>query len=215
MKKLPLFTALITISLGFPVLANVTLKMPYNSELILVNAKDASGNEKIKLPNGVNQVAFRYQGNFYQQDQESSFDSDVIIITFKGFDASYSLSLPNLRTMNAAQQFNHNPKLTLTNKAGSPVAFEQGKLMKKGLQFGRDYETEIANYNKTNQPAALSTLTAASSTSSTSTPALSQTNVSSTTPTNNQINVGQMLDFWYSQADEATKASFKKRIEND
>ncbi|WP_298769508.1 DUF2057 domain-containing protein [uncultured Shewanella sp.] len=212
MKKMPLFAALITLSVGFPVLANVTLKMPYNSDLILVNGKDASGNEKIKLPNGINQVAFRYQGNFYQQDQESSFDSDVIIMTFEGFNASYSLSLPNLRTMNAAQQFNHKPQLTLTDKTGNSVPFKQGKLMKKGLQFGRDYEAEIAAYNQTSQPAALDTLVK-------NTPAIAPQTTSqvsnATTPVNSQVNVGQMLDFWYSQADEATRASFKKRIENN
>ena len=210
MKKVPLFAALITLSVGFPVLANISLKMPYNSDLILVNGKEASGNEELTLPNGANQIAFRYQGNFYQQDQESSFDSDIIIMSFKGFDTSYSLTLPNLRTMNAAQQFNHKPQLTLTDKNGNAVPFEQGKLMKKGLQFGRDYETEIATYNNTNQPAALGSLAIDTPTNM---PTQSRGSNAST-PTNSQVNVGQMLDFWYSQADEATKASFKKRIEN-
>ncbi len=209
---MPLLAALITLSVGFPALADITLKMPYNAELVLVNGKDASGNEKIKLPNGINQIAFRYQGNFYQQDQESSFDSDVIIMTFKGFNTSYSLSLPNLRTMNAAQKFNHKPTLTLTDKKGKAVPFKQDKLMKKGLQFGRDYEAEIAAYNKTNQAAALSSLNIDTASIPAQTPSTSSNDAS---PVNNQVNVGQMLDFWYSQADEATKESFKKRIENN
>ncbi|MCL1123612.1 YccT family protein [Shewanella surugensis] len=216
MKKLPLFTVLMTLGLCFPALADITLKMPYNSDLVLVNGKDASGNEEVTLPNGPSQIAFRYQGNFYQQGQESLFGSDVIIMTFKGFDSTYSLTLPNLRTMNAAQQFNHKPELTLTDKTGNAVAFEQGKLLKEGLQFGRDFETEIANYNQTNQPAALSSLVAVSNTNNTTSNYPAQTTHSSvTTPPNNQINVGQMLDFWYSQADETTKANFKKRIENN
>lgn len=200
--------------------ADVTLSMPSNSELVLVNGVDASGRDPLKLRNGINQVAFRYIGRYQQQGSQTQFQSDVIIIKFEQSDAQLALSMPRIRSDSAADKFNHSPQVTLEDRNSKLVPFELGMLIKKGLQLGRDYEAEIASYNLTDQKASLSIQPTAAATPA----AIAEVTASSTASTapnkgakpkaDNQVNVGQMLDFWYQQADEETRKAFKKRIEN-
>ncbi|MGS0692513.1 DUF2057 domain-containing protein [Shewanella sp. 30m-9] len=204
-------------------LADVTLSMPSNSELVLVNGIETSGHETLKLDNGTNQIAFRYQGRYQQQGSQTQFQSDVIIIKFDETNAELSLTLPRIRSNSAADKFNQSPQISLEDANKQVINFEQGKLIKDGLQLGRDYKTEMAAYNLTQQSASLKLQAPPEATVQAVTPAIIAAQASSpTTATatataaqpNNQINVGQMLDFWYRQADEATRKAFKKRIEN-
>ncbi|GIU08144.1 MULTISPECIES: DUF2057 domain-containing protein [unclassified Shewanella] len=199
--------------------ADVTLSMPSNSELVLVNGADASGREQLSLNNGVNQIAFRYLGRYQQQGSQTQFQSDVIVIKFDENDAQLKLSLPRIRSNNAADKFNQSPEVTLEDQNNHAVTFELGMLIKKGLQLGRDYEAEMAAYNLTEQTASLDIEPASIAMPQTAAlvAATSAVSVSATTTQSGkgeQINVGQMLDFWYQQADEETRKAFKKRIED-
>lgn len=200
-------------------LAEVTLTMPSNSELVLVNGVDANGREKLNLNNGLNQIAFRYLGRYQQQGSQNQFQSDVIVIKFDESDAQLNLSMPRVRSNSAANKFNQSPEVTLEDQNSNAVAFELGMLIKKGLQLGRDYEVEMAAYNVTDQKASLNIKPATISTPQTAIPVATAVSVSAATATkqskkSEQINVSQMLDFWYQQADEETRKAFKKRIED-
>ncbi|MCG9731875.1 DUF2057 domain-containing protein [Shewanella sp. Isolate13] len=203
--------------------ADVTLSMPSNSELVLVNGVDASGRDTLNLKNGINQVAFRYLGRYQQQGTQTQFQSDVIIIKFDQSDARLTLSMPRIRSGSAADKFNQSPQVSLEDQDNTPVSFELGMLIKKGLQLGRDYEAEMAAYNLSAQKASLNIQpTTTNVTATTATLAVATASPTADTPANttakpeatNQVNVGQMLDFWYQQADEETRKAFKKRIEN-
>ncbi|ABZ77098.1 conserved hypothetical protein [Shewanella halifaxensis HAW-EB4] len=199
--------------------ADVTLSMPSNSELVLVNGVDASGRDTLNLKNGINQIAFRYLGRYQQQGSQTQFQSDVIIIKFDQSNAQLALSMPSVRSGNAADKFNQSPQVTLENQYSNLVPFELGMLIKKGLQLGRDYETEMTAYNLTEQKASLNiqpTATNVIPTTATIAVAAANTpaNTSDKPEASNQVDVGQMLDFWYQQADEETRKAFKKRIEN-
>ncbi|WP_028767036.1 YccT family protein [Shewanella fidelis] len=206
--------------------AEVTLDLPSNLDLVLVNGNESSGNDTLKLENGTNQIAFRYIGRYQQHGTQTQFKSDIIIIKFDEQNSQLSLTLPRIRSNGAADNFNKAPQLTLIDSNEQNVHFEQGKLIKDGLQLGRDYQQEMAAYNLTAQSASLQlkgsagvssamiaapTIAAASGT----TPASSQQQSTSQATVNQQINVGQMLDFWYQQADEETRKAFKERINSN
>ena len=194
--------------------ANVEVTLPSNSELILVNGKENNSTDKLSLDNGENQLALRYIGRYQQQGSQTQFSSDVIIMTFSAENAQLTITLPRIRSNSAADAFNRSPNITLKDSTGVDIAFRQDKLIKDGMQLGRDYEKEIFDYNSSNQVAALGALAAPIATQVQ--PNLLQVeNVAkqANAPTQtDQINVGQMLDFWYQQADEETRKAFKLKI---
>ena len=202
--------------------ADVTLSMPSNSELVLVNGIEASGREQLSLNNGPNQIAFRYLARYQQQGSQTQFQSDVIVIKFDENDTQLDLSMPRIRSNSDADKFDQSPEVTLEDQNSNAVTFELGMLIKKGLQLGRNYEAEMAAYNLTDQKASLNieptatsvtTASAAIAVATANTTAKTAPNNSVTSEVNSQVNVGQMLDFWYQQADEETRKAFKKRIE--
>ncbi|MGF1692960.1 YccT family protein [Photobacterium kagoshimensis] len=212
MKLRTAFIALAAASVSLPALADVTLTLPSTAELVLVNGKSAGGNNTLTLKDGANQVAFRYEGGYRENGDYSLFSSNVMIIKFDAANADYTLKLPKITSEIEGNRFNKKPVINLTDASGKAANFEQGRLIKNGIQFGRDFEAEIAAYNQTSQPAALAGAVAV-----TTLPAV----ISPTTPAKNNaapvVQQGEntaenMLNYWYSQADEATKARFKARI---
>lgn len=233
MKKMTSLITLIITSLALPAFAQVTLSLPKNSELLVVNGKPIEAQSVITLPNGSNQVLFKYHTSFRQQGQQRRFTSEAIILTFKGQNSAYKLTFPKLRSERDADKFIQSPSLTLIDEKGADTQFVADQLFKEGIQLGRDYDKELAIYNKSNAPAALGRLAnkeqitaavllpAATMTSPQVTNTLdTEQTVTQTAmdqaPVNDskaQINVGQMLDFWYSQADAETRRVFRQKID--
>lgn len=104
---------------------------------------------------------------------------------------------------------------------GEKITFEQDKLIKSGLQFGRDFEKEIAIYNQSGKAAAVATTAAVAATAAvpTTLPATAAPAATSPKPPVDQQqtrNVAEnMLNYWYEQADEATRARFKAKINQE
>lgn len=201
-------TALIAITacgLSFPSLADVTLELPYQAELVLVNGVAKGGNDPLNLPDGVNQIAFTYKDSLRENGDDHLFKSDVIIVKFDATDTAVTLDLPKFRTSQDAKKFNKEPQFALVDNAGNKLAFKQDKLMKAGLQLGRNYEEEITAYNVSGNIAAIAPVVAV--TLPADIPAAAK-------PGDPQVrNVAEnMLNYWYAQADEATRARFKAKI---
>ncbi|GAL08650.1 putative secreted protein [Photobacterium aphoticum] len=155
MKFRTALLALMACGLSFPSLADVNLSLPYQAELVLVNGVEKEGNQPLVLPNGVNQIAFTYRDSLRENGDDFLYTSDVIIVKFTADDEKLHLQLPKLRTGMDGKNFNKTPQVTLVNDAGDTVAFKQDKLMKAGLQFGRDYEKEMVTYNASGKVAAV------------------------------------------------------------
>ncbi|OAN17654.1 hypothetical protein A3K86_01655 [Photobacterium jeanii] len=209
--------ALAAASLSLPALADVTVNLPTTASLVLVNGKSIDGTDTLSLKDGTNQIAFRYEGGYRENGDYTVYSSDVIIMKFDGNKANYTLKLPKINSEIEGNRFNKKPKIALVDASGNDVKFEQGKLIKHGIQFGRNYEAEMAAYNQTEQPAALIGAVAVTTLPATVTPAVTSTQpVAKTSPTPQGENVAEnMLNYWYSQADEATKARFKARINQE
>ncbi|AQS35618.1 hypothetical protein Sps_00413 [Shewanella psychrophila] len=223
MKHTLALAVIITAACSLPAYAKITLTLPKSAQLLVVNGVEMEDETTVDLNDGNNQIVFKYNTSFRQQGEQRRFTSEAVILTFNGQDSAYKLSLPRLRSDSDADKFNKLAELTLVDDAGVDVEYTSDLLLKVGIQLGRDYDKEIAVYNGSSAPAALPNL---ATKTQKSTPvvlpatALVVTNNSSVAsgqaPNTNkdQINVGQMLDFWYSQADEETRKAFKQRIKD-
>lgn len=163
-----------------PAAADVHLNLPKNAEVLTVNGKPAVKSDSLILADGINQIAFRYSAQYRQQTDSVRYLSDVLIVRFDASAQTLALTLPAINSASDAKKFDESPKLALLNAQGETVSFVSDKLIKHGIQLGRDFENEILQYNLSNHPASLNiTLhTAAQSndaTASSLTPVLSST----------------------------------------
>ncbi|MGF1737656.1 YccT family protein [Photobacterium satsumensis] len=214
-------TALMAIAacgISFSSFADVKLDLPYQADLVLVNGVEQDGNDTLTLPNGVNQLAFTYVDSLRNNGDDYLYKSDVIVFKFDASDEALKLDLPKLRTAQDARKFNKSPKFSLVAANGEKVSFEQDKLIKSGLQLGRDFEKEIAVYNQSGKVAAVVTTAPAAAVVPVTLPAATPSSTSPKPPVDQQQtrNVAEnMLNYWYEQADEATKARFKAKINQE
>lgn len=187
--------------------AAVTIHLPASTEPLLLNtlAVDAL---PLKAENGTQQVVFKYRGSYRQQGQQQRFISEAIIVTFNGQDSDYTIEIPPINSSKDADRFNQNPNIAISDNRGTSVEHRVDTLTKNGIQLGRNYQKEIEEYNLTAAPAAL-VLVEPTQASSTKVQAIVGDKKADKL---DQIDAGKMLDFWYQQADQETRESFKKRI---
>ncbi|MCU8005765.1 MAG: DUF2057 domain-containing protein [Shewanella sp.] len=230
-----------------PATADVHLNLPKNAEVLTVNGKPAVKSGDLILADGTNQIAFRYAAQYRQQADSVHYLSDVLIVRFDASAQTLTLTLPAINSARDAKKFDESPKLTLLNAQDEAVGFTSDKLIKNGIQLGRDFEHEILQYNLSNHPASLNLImniaptqpsdaitpilasqpqirqTSAATSTSLIAPAVmsaaaavndkAQQITPATTPS--QAEISQMLDYWYKQANDNTKASFKAKINKE
>lgn len=223
MKHTLALAVIFTAACSLPAYAKLTLTLPKSAQLLVVNGVEMQGETSLELHDGKNQIVFKYNTSFRQQGEQRRFSSEAVILTFNGQNSVYKLLLPKLRSDSDADKFNKLAELSLIDDAGVAVEYTSDLLLKAGIQVGRDYDNEIAVYNKSSAPAALQNLVPQAQKSTqvvlpTTTAVVthdSQPTEQTTNTSKDQINIGQMLDFWYSQADEETRKAFKERIQQD
>lgn len=138
-----------------PATADVHLNLPKNAEVLTVNGKPAVKSGDLVLADGTNQIAFRYAAQYRQQADSVHYLSDVLIVRFDASAQTLSLTLPAINSARDAKKFDESPKLTLLNAQDEALVFTSDKLIKNGIQLGRDFENEILQYNLSNHPASL------------------------------------------------------------
>ncbi|MFV0597441.1 DUF2057 domain-containing protein [Shewanella sp.] len=213
-----------------PVYAEVILQLPSDVELLTVNGQRPLSTAPVSLSDGLNQIAFRYNAQYRKQANSVRYQSDVLIVRFNETDQELQLKLPNIDSAKAAKQFDESPSLTLLDKHNQAIRFDQDRLVKNGLQIGRNFEQEIFQYNQGQHPASITlptvqrqpqvstatnapTLPAATAVTSTAVTASSAASTIAITPDSpTQAEISHMLDYWYQLADDATKAKFKAKI---
>lgn len=208
MKLRTALLSLAACSISFSSFADVTLNLPQSAELVLVNGVNTQGNATQTLNNGNNQIAFRYDKNYRENGDTHLFRSEVVVMTFSGNDATYTLQLPKISSNYQAQNFNRQPTLHLLAANGSEVPFKHDVLIKDGIQIGRNFQQEIAQYNLTTAPAALTSAIAANEMQR------AQQHVSPAEKDGqiDQAYAAKMLNYWYNKADATTQQQFKAKI---
>ncbi|MDW6004510.1 DUF2057 family protein [Vibrio mangrovi] len=198
-------------------MAKVTIDVPEAVDILVANGSKAEisgggffdSQKKLHLENGLQQVVFRYEPFFQEGKENIGVESDVIVAVFNAEDTGLAFQLPKYRNSREAQDRIGNMQWSLTNQNGQNVEVTKDKLLKDGMQIGRNYYTEMSIYNQSGKVASIpeyapqnvaqiKTIPARSVTSS-------QTKTSATT-------AETMLHYWYDQADEQTRSRFKQFI---
>lgn len=218
-------TTITTLLFASQAWADPTLSFPNSAELLVINGKSTEADSPATLREGKNQIVFKYNTSFRQQGQQKRFSSEAIILSFEASNQTYKLKLPKLKSSSDADKFNSAPLIQLSDNKDQAVNYDTDILTKEGLQLGRDYSEEISLYNQTEASAAVGSFAVVQQTAKVQSAETITTTAMPKSPTSkqttsrskeipDQINVGQMLDFWYQQADEETRKAFKARIKD-
>ncbi|EPT8341778.1 DUF2057 domain-containing protein [Vibrio vulnificus] len=206
-------TCILAMSISSLATAAVTLHVPDDVTLFVANGQKAklsgslfASSKTIELPNGENQIVFQYEPYFSQGNDRIGVESNVIIAKFSATDTDLNFELPKYRDHRVAEQEIKQMQWQLVDEQGAAVTKSEDKLVKSGMQIGRDYAREAADYNQTGGIAAIGT-TVSVATIKTEPVADVETKVKAGDNT-----AEEMLHFWYDKADEATKARFKAYI---
>ncbi|HDY7718289.1 TPA: DUF2057 domain-containing protein [Vibrio vulnificus] len=206
-------TCILAMSISGLATAAVTLHVPDDVTLFVANGQKAklsgslfASSKTIELPNGENQIVFQYEPYFSQGNDRIGVESNVIIAKFSANDTDLNFELPKYRDHRVAEQEIKQMQWQLVDEQGAAVTKSEDKLVKSGMQIGRDYAREAADYNQTGGIAAIGTAVSMA-TIKTEPVANVETKVKAGDNT-----AEEMLHFWYDKADEATKARFKAYI---
>lgn len=158
--------------------AEVTITLPDSAEPLLLNGKDITSHQLISQ-NGPQQLVFNARASYREFGQQKRFVSETLIVTFSGENNHYRVSLPKISSPKSAEKFNDVPQIGLTDTQGNKVAYKIDKLLKDGIQIGRNYSEEIKAYNigqgvaaiAINQPVQMAPSTSSSASSGAASPA--------------------------------------------
>lgn len=218
MKTLQSIALLSTIIVAPHVLANVTIEVPSSAdalvEVLAVNEAKPdldggffSSSKTITVPDGVNQIVFKYQLAFSQGNDREFVDSDTIIATFDATDTALTFDMPKFRNTNEAKKGLQNLDWKLVDENQNAISVKQDKLIKDGMQIGRKYPQEAKEYNQKGGIAAL-TLGASAGAAAVAQPVTLPAKIDG-----NAANTAEeMLYFWYEKADAETKQKFKDYV---
>ncbi|EGR0667742.1 DUF2057 domain-containing protein [Vibrio vulnificus] len=206
-------TCLLAMSISGMATAAVTLHVPDDVTLFVANGQKAklsgslfASSKTIELPNGENQIVFQYEPYFSQGNDRIGVESNVMIAKFSATDTDLNFELPKYRDHRVAEQEIKQMQWQLVDEQGAAVTKSEDKLVKSGMQIGRDYAREAADYNQTGGIAAIGT-----------TVSVATIKPEPVAGVEAKVKAGdntaeEMLHFWYDKADDATKARFKAYI---
>ena len=218
MKTLQSIALLSTIIVAPNVLADVTIEVPSSAdalvEVLAVNEAKPdldggffSSSKTITVPDGVNQIVFKYQLAFSQGNDREFVDSDTIIATFDATNTALTFDMPKFRNTNEAKKGLQNLDWKLVDENQNAISVKQDKLIKDGMQIGRKYPQEAREYNQKGGIAAL-TVGASAGAAAVAQPVTLPAKIDG-----NAANTAEeMLYFWYEKADAETKQKFKDYV---
>ncbi|KIE21881.1 hypothetical protein SE23_06645 [Vibrio sinaloensis] len=204
MKVQTSLLAFAALGLSTNALADVTISIPDTVEVLLVNEQKPqldgglfSSQKTVTLPDGENQILFLYKPYFTQGKDRIIVESDPIVAKFTSKESELVFDFPSYRNVREAKAEIKSADWQFKNQNGQVVAVQQEQLAKEGMQIGRNFKLEIAEYNRHNGIASL--------------------NKSIPMPTNVSMDdlkgentAEQMLHFWYEEADKETQQRFKQ-----
>ncbi|EMP88043.1 hypothetical protein VC116063_000897 [Vibrio cholerae O1 str. 116063] len=198
-------TCLLALCFAASASAKVTMEIPDTIDLLVVNGSSPKlsggffdATKKLELEDGEQQIVFRYSPYFSQGNDRIIIDSEVVIATFDAANQELRFDMPKYRDAPQATKAIKTMQWQLLDQQGKAVELRQDRLIKEGMQIGRNFEFETAEYNKKAGVAAL--------TSSMAVQPIAQQEISNATA---MAAAEEMLHFWYNKADAETKARFK------
>ncbi|NIY93725.1 DUF2057 family protein [Vibrio diazotrophicus] len=205
MKLIKPLSYILALAFSASVAAKVTIEVPSSIDLLVVNGAKPktsgslfSSTKSLELEDGQNQIVFRFEPYFTEGDDRVGVASDVVIAKFTAQDKELIFSLPEYRDAKMAQNKIKSFEWSLMDKSGAAISIDQDRLVKEGMQLGRNFYQETKEYNQTGAIASIADNSATSL-------AISQ-------PVAADSTAEEMLHFWYNKADAETKARFKEYV---
>jgi uncharacterized protein YccT (UPF0319 family) len=134
--------------------AATTLVVPEDVKLLSVNMEKPklegglfSDEKTMEIPDGTNQIVFKYQPEFEIGDDIKGVYGDVIIAKFDATDEELTFELPKFKTYRQAQTSISPLAWQLLDSKGQPIDLVEDVLESDGVQIGRNYPQEARNYN--------------------------------------------------------------------
>lgn len=200
-------------------MAEVKLVFPDTVDIIVaneygVNMKSGglfSSTKSVTLPDGVNQIVFRFTPYFEQGNDRVKVPSEPIVAKFNAHDAELEFQLPKYRDARQAEANIDTMEWALVDEGGTPVQVIEDKLIKHGFQMSRDLQREIQDYNRQGKGVAvIATATAAATSATLSANTTMKSGAES--GASDDSTAEEMLHFWYDKADAETQARFKDYV---
>jgi len=198
--------------ISFNAFSETRLELGEGITLLIVNGKKVeseslfSGNPFIKLPKGQNQILVNYTAEINPGDDSELEVTQPTVILFNSQAQTLRLTAPVIKTARDVEKFEKNMSWNLIDNNGNKIPFKSDLLIKKGFQLSRNYEDELEEFNTRNNSAALQKKDIISK----------KTNINHTeqqTQVNKNKKIAMdMLIYWYNQADDKTRRSFKELI---
>lgn len=118
----------------------------------LITDESIGKNNVIKLKDGGNQLAVTVGQIVFEDGRRRKFDSQPVLLEFTvSGDQALSLSYERFRTIDEAKAFDKVPQFSLQNTLGQTLDTKVIPLPQGGFKNFRDYEQEVAAYNKQQQ----------------------------------------------------------------
>ncbi len=218
MKLIKPLTCALALAMSSTAFADVTVSVPDDISVLAANGEKVklsggflSSEKTFTLPDGVNQIVFRYSPYFNQGNDRYSVDSDAIVARFSAADSELTFQVPEYRNVRDAEENIKNLDWKLIDASGNAITVKQDKLIKPGMQIGRDYVRELEDYNREGGVAAIAL--AGSFVQPRTLPAeIPEDMKQARSAAKSDSTAEEMLHFWYQKADAETKARFKAYI---
>lgn len=184
--------------------AEVKIPIPDTINLLVVNSLKPKiekgglfGTDTLVLPDGENQIVFKFQPSVMENDTLRRVYSDAIIAKFSAQDDELKFVLPEYRDLNQARNEIGNFEWSMVNNKDQVVDVKSEPLSANGVQLGRNFLEDVTDYNRRGGVAAITTGAVAVK----SLPVQGQVKADSE-------NVGQ-LKAWYLKANKQERKDFQ------
>lgn len=160
------------------------------------------------------QVVVRVSEVVRSGSDRSLFESDPIVVTFKGLTEDIHISAPHLDNERDASQFKSNPQITVKTASGKVLETKQEFLKQEGFLPGVNLVENLAEYNSSGSVASVASF------ATTTLPAAIATVGANGKVSKGKVTVQgenaaeQMLQYWYQQADAETQKRFLNWVKN-
>ncbi|NWK18783.1 DUF2057 family protein, partial [Vibrio parahaemolyticus] len=125
-------TCALALAMSGMAFADVTVSVPDDVSVLAANGEKAklsggffASEKTLTLPDGVNQVVFRYAPYFNQGNDRLSVESDVIVARFDTANAELTIEVPKYRNMRDAEENIKDLDWKLVDGSGKAVAVDQ------------------------------------------------------------------------------------------
>lgn len=144
--------------------AEVKIPIPDTINLLVVNSLKPDvqkgglfGTDTLILPDGENQIVFKFQPSVMENDTLRKVYSDVIVAKFTAQDDELTFVLPEYRDLNQARNEIDGFNWSLVSSDDQKIGVKKEYLSTTGVQLGRNFIEDVMDYNMRGGVAAVTT----------------------------------------------------------